>query len=178
MRISILILLSLALLVTTKAGTRVLTFVHQPLTTLGTEMDAGIVIARVPVLTNAVPEGLLSHVATRNRLLQDESASISDSNILSLLGITLSVKLEKGARYSVTMDLSGAGDPSKLGVSLEAVVAATVECINKTILETNVFHVGSGNVVWSLKLKGSPEQSLVLAKYQRDYDPRKSQRAE
>ncbi len=174
----ILIVLWLALRLTAEAGTLALTFVHQPLTTLGTDGDAGIVIARVPVLTNAVPEGLLSHVASPNKILQNESAGVSDSNILSRLGISLSVVLVEGTRYEITMDLSGASVPAEHGVTLEAVVASAIECINKTIIDTNAFHGDSQQVVWRLNLKADAKTILALKQYQRSYEPRKSKRAE
>lgn len=177
MRSPLFILIWLALNLSAEAGTRALTYVHQPLTKLGTDMDAGIVIARVPVLTNTVSEGLLAHVASPNRILQDKSAGISDSNILSILGISLSVKLVEGAKYAVIMDLSLVTDPAAHGVTLDAVVASAIECINKTIIDTNVFHGDSQQVAWSLRLKADPKTVLALGKYQRDYDPRNPKQA-
>ncbi len=167
MRIPTLSLLWFAFLLPAFGGTRSLTFVHQPLTTLGTDGDAGIVVARVPVLTNVVPENLLHHIASPNRLLQDDSAGIADSNILSMLGISLSGDLIEGSQYLVTLDLSRLGDPSKHGVTLAAVIEAAIECINHTIIDTNLFHGDGQKIVWTLRLVGDQETLKPLAKHQK-----------
>jgi hypothetical protein len=74
---------SFALVCSSSGGTRILTFIYQPLTTLGTEQDAGVVVARIPVLINAVPESIISAIGWPNKLLQGRTANISDSNLLS-----------------------------------------------------------------------------------------------
>jgi hypothetical protein len=67
------------------AGTRVLTFIYQPLSTFGTDQNATVVVARVPVLTNALPESIIAHIASPNRLLQDTTAQIADSTFFHFL---------------------------------------------------------------------------------------------
>ncbi|MGI9242272.1 MAG: hypothetical protein ACR2RV_15850 [Verrucomicrobiales bacterium] len=168
----------LALLLTAGGTTRALTFVHQPLTTLGTDVDPGIIIARVPVLTNAVPEGLLAHVASPSRLLQDESADIPDSNLLSMLGLSLSAEYVGGSEYLVTLDLSRVGDPSIHGVALVEVVDAAIACINRTVVDTNLFHAKKEGVVWTLKLIGDEQVLKPLANRQKRYRPRESNRGD
>lgn len=178
MRISTIALIWFALLLPAFSGTRALTFVHQPLTALGADAGSGIVVARVPVLTNAVPEGLLHHIASPNRLLQDRSAAVANSNILSMLDISLSADLVMGSQFLVTMDLSRVGDPSKHGVTLAAVVEATIGCINRTIVDTNLFFGEAQEVVWTLNLVGDLKTLKPFAHHQKQYRPQRSKRAE
>ena len=93
MNLSIYILaVSFALVCSSFAGTRILTFIYQPLTTLGTEQDAAVVVARIPILINAVPEAIIASIASPNKLLQSANANVPDSNLLSLLRIGLSAE--------------------------------------------------------------------------------------
>jgi hypothetical protein len=129
---SILILaLSVALVCSSRAGTRILTFIHQPLTTLGTDQDAAVIVARIPVLTNAVPESIIAHIASPNKLIQDSTAEIADSNLLSLLDIKISAKPVTERIYDVTLDIREMRPSDRFGVTAGEVVAATIECLKK-----------------------------------------------
>ncbi|MEX2581379.1 MAG: hypothetical protein WD342_20145 [Verrucomicrobiales bacterium] len=152
------------------AGTRVLTFIYQPLTTLGTDQDSTVVIARVPILTNAVSEAIVAHIATPNRLVQDASAKIDDSNILSCLGAAISVQLQDGSHYSVTLDLTRLGDPQRFGVSARQVVESAVECVKRTIDETRLFHMPEQRVTWELHIQSRPEDEAAWEHYERRYE--------
>lgn len=171
MRTLIVLLNWLACLSELSATTIVLTFVHQPLTTLGTDVDIEIVVTRVPVLMNSVPESLIQHVAAPNKLLQDKLTDIPDSNILSRLGITMSVRLVEKAHYAVTLDLSAVGDPATFGVTLEEVINATVDCINKTIQETNLFHGEGLKSTWNLDFTGDETLVSGLGRFKKRYAP-------
>jgi hypothetical protein len=154
----------------TSAGTRVLVFIYQPLTNLGTEQDPTIVIARVPVLTNAVSEGLVSHIASPNRLVQDASAKIDDSNIVSCLGAGISVQLQDSAHYTVTLDLTRFGEAERFGVTARQVVEAIIECIKRTIDETRLFHTPEQRVSWELHIASRSGQETTWKQYERRYE--------
>jgi hypothetical protein len=151
------------------AGTRVLTFIYQPLTNLGTDQDPGITIAKIPVLTNTVPEGLLSHIATPNRLVQDESAKVSDSNLLSSLGVEISAELRDEAHYAITLDLTKLGDLERFDITTAQVVEAVIECITKTVNETYLFHAKDQLVTWNLSIRSRPSEGSALKRYERRY---------
>lgn len=104
-------------------------FIHQPLTTLGTEGDATVVVARVPVLVNAV----LGAVAWPNKLPQSDSAGVEDSNFISLLDIHLSAELVSGRHFSITLDLRDMRPCEPYGVTAEEVIAGTIQCLKKTM---------------------------------------------
>ena len=109
------------------AGTRILTFIYQPLTTLGTEQDAAVVVARIPVLINAVPESIIGSIARPNKLLQSATANIPDSNLLSLLDIHLSAELVGSKHYRVALDLRDMRSPEPFGVTADEVIAGAVK---------------------------------------------------
>ena len=132
-RCLVILVVSFALVGSSLAGTTMLHFIYQPLTTLGTEGDPAVVVARVPVLVNAVPESVLSAIAWPNKLLQGESTNVDDSNFISLLGIHLSAELVSGRHFRITLDLRDMRPCEPYGVTAEEVIAGTIECLKKTM---------------------------------------------
>lgn len=125
----------LALVCRAPAGTCMLAFVYQPLTTLGTDGDAGVVVARIPVLTNAVPESVVMKIAAPNRLLQEEQTGVADSNLVSLLKMHLAVELVARRHFRLTLDLRDMRPCEPYGVTPEEVVAGTIQCLKATFDE-------------------------------------------
>lgn len=132
------------------AGTACISFVYQPLTPLGTEQDADPIIARIPVIINAVPEELIRYISAKNKLLQREDAFAEDSNLLSCVGVTVSANhLSENEGYEVRLDLSkmvGTKELERYAVTPEKVVQLAVKCIRDTI------SVGSGSPPWKIRV--------------------------
>lgn len=120
------------------AGARLLLFVHQPLSTYGTEGDAGIVVTRIPVLANTVSEGLVACISSPNKLLQSSLGGVvSDSNILSLLGIRLSATFVRERHYRVVLDLRKMLPAQRFGVTTNEVIEAARKCLRATFEEND-----------------------------------------
>lgn len=126
---------SVAMVCSSSAGTRIFTFIHQPLSTFGTENSVAIVVARVPLLTHLEPKGVIGHIASPNKLLQDTTATVADSNLLSLLGIRLSAGPVTERIYDVTIDVREMRSADRFGVTPGDVIAATIECLKATFDE-------------------------------------------
>lgn len=110
-----------------------LAYIYQPLTTLGTEGDAAVVVARVPVLVNAVPESVFGAIAWPNKLPQSDSAGVEDSNFISLLDIHLSAELLSGRHFRITLDLRDMKSCEPYGVTAEEVVKGAIQCLKATM---------------------------------------------
>ncbi len=128
------LLFGFALVCSSNAGTRIFTFVHQPLSTLGTDENA-VVVARVPLLTDPMPKSIIAHIASPNKLPQDSTAHVADSNLLSLLGIRLSAEPVAERIYDVTLDIREMHPPDRFGVTAGDIVTATIECLKATFRE-------------------------------------------
>lgn len=142
------------------AGTSGIGFVYQPLTPLGTDQEAGIIIAKVPVIADSVPESTIGYVSAPNKLLQREPTIAEDSNLLSCLNISVSAEWVSEKEYSATLDLSRMKPTEGFGVTEEAVVKAAVQCIRKTIDEIG------GPSLWKVRIVASEAAPSKWAKYE------------
>ena len=168
MNLSIYILAaSFALVCSSFAGTRILTFIYQPLTTLGTEHDAAVVVARIPVLINAVPESIISAIGWPNKLLQGATANIADSNLLSRLDIHLSADLVSGRHYRVTLDLRDMRSCEPYGVTADEVIAGTIKCLRAT------FDEDENLVSYELRIQAKKDDKTDWSKYEGRYESKK-----
>ena len=131
------------------AGTSGLGFIYQPLTPLGTDQEAGIIITRVPVIADSVPESTIGYVSAPNKLLQRDPVIAEDSNLLSCLNIKVSAEWVSEKEYSALLDLSGMKPTEDFGVTEAAVVKAAVQCIRKTIDEIG------GPYLWKVRITAS-----------------------
>ena len=139
-------------------------FIYQPLTTMGTDQDAEIIIARVPVVGIGLFEDTFSIISKPNKLLQGAHVAVDDSNLLSNLGITISAELiEKPGHYVVTLDLTQMKPTGDYDLTPDAVVKSAVDCIRKTIDEH-----GKGQR-WKIKIAAKPEDTAKWRKYEGDY---------
>src|SRR4051812_6751659 len=148
------------------AGTSGISFVYQPLTTMGTDAEAAIVIAKVPIIASGAPANVLSYICAPHQLLQRGPQIVDDSNLLSRLGI--SVTGEEGAdstHFTATLDLSQMKSTKTYGVTDEAVVKATLRCIRSTINE-----VGQKGI-WKIKVIARPQDGGKWRKFETDYRP-------
>jgi hypothetical protein len=142
------------------AGTSGIGFVYQPLTTLGTDQEAEIIIARVPIIGDSVPESTIGYVSAPHKLLQREAAAVEDSNLLSCLNISVSAEWVSEKRYTATLDLSRMKPTEEFGVTEEAVVKAAVQCIRKTIDEMG------GPYVWKVRIVSKEPTASKWAKFE------------
>ena len=142
------------------AGISGIGFVYQPLTPMGTDQEAEIIIARIPVIADSVPESTIGYVSAPNKLLQLGSAAVEDSNLLSCLNITVSAEWVSPKEYSATLDLSRMKPTEDFGVTEEAVVKAAVQCIRKTIDEIG------GPYLWKVRIVASGAAPSKWAKFE------------
>ena len=150
------------------AGTSGLGFVYQPLTPLGTDQEAGIIIAKVPAILDSVPESTIGYVSAPNKLLQREPAVAEDSNLLSRLNISVSAEWISEKEYSAILDLSRMKPTEEFDVTEEAVVKAAVQCIRKTIDEIG------GPYLWKVRIVASEAAPSKWAKFEFQYRAKSS----
>lgn len=163
----------LLLIVTLVSGARFafgglsgITFVHQPLTTMGTDAEAGIVIAKVPIIVSGPPENVLSYISAPHQLPQRGPEIVEDSNLLSRLGISVTgEEATEAGRFLATLDLSHMKSLKEYELSEEAVVKAALRCIRNTINE-----IGQKGI-WKIRIVARPPESAKWHKYEADYRP-------
>ncbi|MDZ4405222.1 hypothetical protein [Prosthecobacter sp.] len=147
-------------------GTSGIEFVHQPLHTLGTDQDSELILAKVPVIVNAVPESMVRYVAHKHKLLQREPAFAEDSNILSCLGIEVGGEWLANCRhFEATIDLTEMKPAERYGVTDEEVVKAAVECVKRTILEMQ------GRPLWKIRIKAREADAAKWRRLETDVLP-------
>jgi hypothetical protein len=142
-------------------------FVYQPLTTLGTDAESKIIVARIPIICSGSTESVLSYISAPHQLLQRGPAIVEDSNLLSALGVSVEAEwLEKPGHFVVTLDLSQMKRASRHQLSDDEVVNAAVKCIRRTIDE-----IGQKKV-WKVRIVGRPQDGAKWHKYETDYRSR------
>jgi hypothetical protein len=145
-------------------GTSGIHFVYQPLTTLGTEQDTKIIIAKIPVITNAVPESIIGYISAPHKLQQREQAFVDDSNLLSRLGIVVSAEwVPEPRHYVATLDLSAMKPTADFGLAEAVVVDAALDCIRRTIEEMG------GESPWKVRVISRPQDGTKWNKYETEY---------
>lgn len=146
-------------------------FVYQPLTTHGGEMDAGIIIAKVPVLANAVPESVLASIALPNRLPQDLSYKVEDSNILSRASIALKVEwVPSSSRYVVDIDITRMVPLTKMSITAEQTVAAAIECVRRTVVNSSYFRSRDQVARCEVRIISQPSEVGKWQKYNQVFE--------
>jgi hypothetical protein len=152
------------------AGVPGLTTIYQPLTTAETDQELVVIVAPVPVIAGGASEELLTMIAQPNKLLQSDKGAVADSNLLSRLGIRLRASLGEGASYYVVLlDFAGSGAPERFGVTLNQVLAATVEAIQRTIENTRLYHPPAEEVRWRLRLEPREKIPADLRRLEKEY---------
>jgi hypothetical protein len=147
-------------------GLSAVSFVYQPLTTMGTDSEAQIIIAKVPIIASGPPANVLSYISAPHQLMQRGPQIVEDSNLLSRLGI--SVTGEDGAddgHFIATLDLSQMKLRREYALTDETVVKATLRCIRNTINE-----VGQKGI-WKIKIIPRAQDGTKWRKYETDYRP-------
>jgi hypothetical protein len=148
------------------AGTSGISFVYQPLTTMGTDAESGIIVAKVPIIASGPPANVLSYVSAPHQLPQRGPAIVEDSNLLSVLGISVSgEEAPEPGRFVATLDLSQMKLPARYKLTDEAVVKAALHCIRNTINE-----VGEKGI-WKIRIVARPKEGAKWSKYEMDYRP-------
>ena len=146
-------------------GTSAISFVYQPLTTLGTDAEAKIVIAKVPIIASGSPASVLTYICAPHQLLQRGPNIVEDSNLLSRLGIYVSGEAAASGRYTATLDLSQMKLTRQYELSDDEVVKAALRCIRSTINE-----VGEKGI-WKIRVIGRPQDGTKWSRYETDYRP-------
>jgi hypothetical protein len=142
-------------------------FVYQPLTTLGTDAESKIIVARIPIICSGSTESILSYISAPHQLLQRGPAIVEDSNLLSALGVSVEAEwLEKPGHFVVTLDLSQMKRATRHQLSDDEVVNAAVKCIRRTIDE-----IGQKKV-WKVRIVGRQQDGAKWHKYETDYRSR------
>jgi hypothetical protein len=149
------------------AGVSGICFVYQPLTTLGTDAESKIVVARIPIICSGPPESVLTYISAPHQLLQRGPAIVEDSNLLSTVGISVEgAWVEKAGHYLVTLDLSQMKRSGRHELTDDEIVFAAVKSIRRTIDE-----IGQKKV-WKVRVIGRPQDGNKWQKYETDYRPR------
>ena len=146
-------------------GTSGISFVYQPLTTLGTDSESQIIIAKVPIIVSGSPEGVLTYICAPHQLLQRGPSIVEDSNLLSRLGISVSGETQGPGRYTATLDLSQMKLTRQYKLTDEEIVKATLRCIRSTINE-----VGEKGI-WRIRIIGGKQDGTKWRKFETDYRP-------
>ena len=142
-------------------------FVYQPLTTMGTDQDPKIIVAKVPVIASGPTENVVTYISAPNRLPQPGPEIVEDSNLLSALGISITGEwIEKPDHYVATLDLSKMKPTTDYDLKEEEIVKATVKCIQGTIDELG------DKKPWKIKIIARPEDGAKWKKYETDYKPK------
>ena len=143
-----------------------ISFVYQPLTTMGTDAEAGIVIAKVPIIVSGPPADVLSYISAPHQLPQRGPEIVEDSNLLSRLGISVTgEEAAEAGRFIATLDLSQMKRPKEYGLVDEAVVKAALRCIRNTINE-----IGQKGI-WKIRIVARPQERAKWQKYEAEYRP-------
>jgi len=149
------------------AGLSGICFVYQPLTTLGTDAESKIIVARIPIICSGPTESVFSYISAPHQLLQRGPAIVEDSNLLSALGISVDAEwVEKSGYFIVTLDLSQMKRATRHQVSDDEAVNAAVKCIRRTIDEIRQ------KKVWKVRIVGRPNDGARWHKYETDYRSR------
>ena len=148
------------------AGVSGISFVYQPLTTMGTDAEAGIIVAKVPIIASGPPANVLSYVSAPHQLPQRGPGIVEDSNLLSVLGISVSgEEAPESGRFVATLDLSQMKLTARYKLTDEAVVKAALRCIRNTINE-----VGEKGI-WKIRIVARPKEGAKWSKFETDYRP-------
>jgi hypothetical protein len=143
-----------------------ISFVHQPLTTMGTDEEAQIVIAKVPIIASGPPANVLSYISAPHQLMQRGPQIVEDSNLLSRLAISITgEESTETGRFIATLDLSQMKSLKEYRLTDEAVVRAALRCIRNTINE-----IGQKGI-WRIRIVGRPQDGAKWHKYEADYRP-------
>ena len=142
-------------------------FIYQPLTTMGTDADPKIIVAKVPVIASGPLENVVTYISAPHQLPQAGPEIVEDSNLLSLLGISVTGEwIEKPEHYVATLDLSKMKPAAEYDLTDEEIVKATIKCIHGTIDETGA------KKTWKIKIVARPEDAVKWRKYETDYRPK------
>ena len=143
-----------------------ISFVYQPLTTMGTDAESGIIVAKVPIIASGPLENVLSYISAPHQLPQRGPSIVEDSNLLSQLGI--SVSGEEGSdsnHFIATLDLSQMKSTKDYELTDEAVVKAALRCIRNTITE-----IGQRGI-WKIKIVARQQDGAKWRKFETEYRP-------
>src|SRR5262245_44528659 len=141
-------------------------FVYQPLTTMGTDEDPAIIVAKIPVIAVGEPENLIRYISMPLKLQQHSWGQIDDSNLLSSLKIEVSGEWVSERESAVTLDLSAMEPTNSDEVTDDAVVKAAIDCIRRTIDEIG------GKKTWKIHILCSEQDRANWSKYETAYRPK------
>jgi hypothetical protein len=143
-----------------------ISFVYQPLTTMGTDSEAGIVIAKVPIIASGPPANVLTYISAPHQLMQRGPEIVEDSNLLSRLGISITgEEAAEAGRFIATLDLSQMTSTRKYDLTDEAVVKAALRCIRNTINE-----IGQKGI-WNIRIVARQPEITKWRKFEAEYRP-------
>jgi hypothetical protein len=142
-------------------------FVYQPLTTLGTDAEAQVIVARIPIICSGPTESVFSYISAPHQLLQRGPAIVEDSNLLSTRRVSVEAEwVEKPGHFVVTLDVSQMKRSTRHELTEDEVVNAAVKCIRRTIDE-----IGQKKV-WKVRVVGRPQDGAKWHKFETDYRSR------
>jgi hypothetical protein len=141
-------------------------FVYQPVTTMGTDEDPAIIVAKIPVIAVGEPENLIKYISMPLKLQPHAFGHVGDSNLLSSLKIEVSGELVSERESAVTLNLSAMEPTDSLEVTDDAVVKAALDCIRRTIDEIG------GKKTWKIRILCREQDRPKWSKYETAYRPK------
>jgi hypothetical protein len=141
-------------------------FVYQPLTTMGTDEDPAIIVAKIPVIAVGELENLIKYISMPLKLQQHEFGHVDDSNLLSLLKIQVSGEWVSERESAVTLDLSAMEATDSYEITDDAVVKAALDCIRRTIDEIG------GKKTWKIRILCREQDQAKWSKLETAYRPK------
>ena len=115
--------------------------VYQPLSLHGTDVDYDFegeaiqarVLSRPMVLSGALPEGLVTAVASPHKMPAVPNYDVPESNLLRLYGLEMMGEMTGEAELKVVIDLSGKKVPKDVELSLRTVLKLSISALKKTL---------------------------------------------
>jgi hypothetical protein len=141
-------------------------FVYQPLTTMGTDEDPAIIVAKIPVIAVGELENLIQYISMPLKLQQHEFGHVEDSNLLSELKIKVSGEWVSEGESAVTLDLSAMEPTDPYELTDDAVVKAALDCIRRTIDEIG------GKKTWKIRILCREQDRAKWSRYETAYRPK------
>ena len=165
----------MAVIVLPASAERKIGNVAQPMSLLGTDLDAkpledepamaATIVSRPCLFRSGIFEEVVAAVALPHHLAGADAGFPQESNLVILLGAKVSGVQAEG-KSTITVDLSGTSDQvlKQHGVTLEQFTKLLVHCIKKNLRENGMWvEQGWFHLEWKLPPSGEPLRDKLPA---------------
>jgi len=118
------------------------------------------VFSRPLVLSGAMPEGLISAVASPHQLPRVENYEVKECNLLALYQVSLNGFLDENDTLLVTFDLKEMKAPEGIELPIRTVLKLSIKALKKTLV--NYHHPENGVLKVTVKIMGTKEGNASL----------------